>query len=90
MQDTTFLHGILSEIPNIFLIKLFKKTTPDTSQWIIEGHGVEPDIEVWNDPWKEFNGEDQQLNKAIEIAMKKLEENPPVIPGVPDFPDKSK
>ncbi len=67
----------------------FAHYAADTSKWIIEGHGVEPDIEVWNDPWKEFNGKDQQLNKAIDIALKKLEDNPPVIPGVPDFPDKS-
>ncbi len=67
----------------------FAHYAADTSKWIIEGFGVEPDIEVWNDPWKEFNGEDQQLNKAIEVALKELEKNPPAIPDIPDYPDKS-
>jgi tricorn protease len=67
----------------------FAHFAADGSDWIIEGHGVEPDIEVWNDPWKEFNGTDQQLNKAIEVIKKQLEENPPQIPDIPEFPDKS-
>lgn len=67
----------------------FAHFAADGSDWIIEGHGVEPDIEVWNDPWKEFQGTDQQLRKAIEVIKKQLEENPPQIPDIPDFPDKS-
>jgi tricorn protease len=67
----------------------FAHFAADGSKFIIEGHGVEPDIEVINDPWKEFNGEDEQLNKAIEVILKELEENPVNIPDTPDFPNKA-
>jgi tricorn protease len=67
----------------------FAHFAADGSEFIIEGHGVEPDIEVINDPWKEFNGEDEQLNKAIEVILKELEENPIQTPKTPDFPNKA-
>ncbi|MCK4664157.1 MAG: PD40 domain-containing protein [Bacteroidales bacterium] len=62
----------------------------DGSGWIIEGYGVEPDIVIVNDPAKEYAGEDQQLNKAIELILEELKENKPELPPVPPFPDKSK
>src|SRR5436305_14404913 len=34
-------------------------------QWIVEGHGVDPDIVVDNDPAKEFTGADRQPARAI-------------------------
>ncbi|MCF6342925.1 MAG: PDZ domain-containing protein [Bacteroidales bacterium] len=57
--------------------------------WTIGGYGVEPDIVVDNDPAKEYAGEDQQLNKAIEVILEQLKDfkSPPKIP---DYPDKSK
>ena len=58
--------------------------------WIIEGHGVDPDIEVDNDPAKEYAGEDQQLNKAIEQMKEELKSWPKELPGIPPFPDKTK
>ncbi|MFO8053768.1 MAG: PDZ domain-containing protein [Bacteroidales bacterium] len=57
-------------------------------KWIIEGHGVEPDLVVENDPAKEFGGEDQQLEKAIEVILKQLDEYKE-LPEIPEFPDKS-
>ena len=62
----------------------------DGSDWIIEGHGVDPDIIVDNDPAKEFEGEDQQLNKAIEIIMQELKDHPMEKGKIPPFPDKTK
>ena len=62
----------------------------DGSKWIIEGHGVDPDIVVDNDPAKEYAGEDQQLNKAIEIILEELKSYPEEFPAIPPFPDKSK
>ncbi len=56
-------------------------------EWIIEGKGVKPDIVVENDPWKEFNGEDQQLNKAIEVILEKLKDREP-LPNIPEPPVK--
>lgn len=56
-------------------------------EWIIEGKGVKPDIVVENDPWKEFNGEDQQLNKAIEVILEELKDREP-LPEIPEPPVK--
>lgn len=53
--------------------------------FIIEGHGVDPDILLENDPYLEFNGEDQQLNKAIEVIWKTKTEKKEV-PAIPEFP----
>jgi len=61
-----------------------------TNQWAIEGVGVEPDIWVDNDPAKEYAGEDQQLNKAIELILEELKNWPEKLPDIPPFPDKSK
>ncbi|NLO52436.1 MAG: protease, partial [Bacteroidales bacterium] len=58
--------------------------------FIIEGYGVDPDIEVRNDPAKEFEGIDQQLNKAIEVILEELRNNPQQYPDVPPFPDKTR
>ncbi|NUM72610.1 MAG: PDZ domain-containing protein, partial [Ignavibacteriaceae bacterium] len=58
--------------------------------WIMEGYGVDPDIEVDNDPALEFEGTDQQLNKAIEVIKEELKNNPPKMMPPPPFPDKSK
>jgi tricorn protease len=57
-------------------------------EWIMEGHGVDPDIVVDNDPAKEYEGVDQQLNKAIEVVLEDLEESPVKIPPPPPYPVK--
>jgi tricorn protease len=44
----------------------------DGREWMIEGHGVDPDIVVDNDPWREFQGQDQQLDRAIEVILEEL------------------
>jgi tricorn protease len=49
-------------------------------EWIIEGHGVDPDIEVDNDPASVIQGKDPQLERAVAELMKKLKENPPKPP----------
>lgn len=61
----------------------------DGSGWIIEGRGVEPDIEIFNDPYKEFIGEDEQLEKAIEVIKKQMKEYNYKPATIPPFPDKS-
>jgi tricorn protease len=55
-------------------------------EWIMENVGVSPDIVVDNDPAKEFAGEDQQLNKAVEILLAELKRNPPKPVAPPPFP----
>ncbi|MDR1332121.1 MAG: PDZ domain-containing protein [Tannerella sp.] len=47
-------------------------------EWIIENHGVDPDILIDNDPLREWNGEDQQLDRAIEEVMKDLKTRKPL------------
>ena len=53
----------------------FASYSIDDSSWIIEGFGVEPDIEVDNDPYEEFTGKDSQLLKAIEVLKEELKIN---------------
>ncbi len=62
----------------------------ENGNWVIEGHGVDPDIVVDNDPAKEYAGEDQQLNKAIEVIMEQLKNAKPPMEVPKVFPDKSK
>jgi tricorn protease len=66
----------------------FASYSPDSSTWIIEGLGIEPDIEVYNDPAREYKGIDDQLNKAIEVAKEQLK-NYKGLPPIPAAPDKS-
>ncbi len=68
----------------------FASYSSEESKWIIEGHGVDPDIVVDNDPAKEYAGEDQQLEKAIEVILEELKSFNKKIPPIPPFPDKSK
>jgi tricorn protease len=45
-------------------------------EWLIEGVGVTPDVEVDNLPYETFNGRDRQLEVAIELLEKKMKEQP--------------
>jgi tricorn protease len=67
----------------------FAPYSKDGKSWPIEGHGVDPDIVVDNDPAKEFAGVDQQLDRAIEEILKQLKAYPQDIPPPPPFPDRS-
>ncbi|MFW5901317.1 MAG: S41 family peptidase [bacterium] len=85
--------GIRGSLPFIdggsLRIPQFASYSAEKSKWIIEGHGVEPDIRVENDPYKEYQEIDQQLNKAIEVIRKKVEEKYEPLPEIPKAPDKS-
>ncbi|MGE0078266.1 MAG: PDZ domain-containing protein [Bacteroidales bacterium] len=67
----------------------FASFSSETSDWIIEGHGVDPDIYIDNDPYKEYMGIDDQLSKAIEVIKEQLKSYKP-LPAIPQAPDKSK
>ncbi len=60
----------------------------DGSNFIIEGHGVDPNIDIENDPYKDYMGEDEQLNKAIEVILEKLKTEGKTVPAIPAFPVK--
>jgi tricorn protease len=57
-------------------------------QWIIEGYGVDPDIEVDNDPKSEIAGRDPQLERGIAEVMAKLK-TPVKLPPRPPAPIKT-
>ncbi len=57
-------------------------------KWLIEGHGVEPDIVVDNLPHATFMGGDAQLTAAVALLKKKLKDEPIPLPAVPPFPKK--
>jgi tricorn protease len=56
--------------------------------YVIEGEGVSPDIEVDNHPASVIAGRDRQLERAIEEVMNKIEANPPRFPDHPEEPVK--
>ncbi|MDR0825140.1 MAG: PDZ domain-containing protein [Prevotella sp.] len=76
--------GISGSMPFIdgtdIRVPMFTSYDYKTGQWIIENHGVDPDILIDNDPVKEWGGEDQQLDKAIEEIMKDLKNRQPLTP----------
>ena len=58
-------------------------------KWLIEGHGVDPDIEIDNLPHATFGGEDAQLVAAIKFLEDQIAKNPNPVPPIPPYPDKS-
>ena len=68
----------------------FSRYDIEGKEWIMEGHGVDPDIVVDNDPAKEFAGEDEQLNRAIQQALDEMKTKPAKLAPPPPYPDKSK
>jgi tricorn protease len=57
--------------------------------WLIEGHGVEPDIAVDNLPHETFNGRDAQLEAGIKHLQELIAKEPRPVPPTPKYPDKS-
>jgi tricorn protease len=55
----------------------------------MEGHGVDPDIEVIDDPALMVNGGDPQLDAAIKHMLEEIEKNPYVPAKRPPYPDRS-
>jgi len=58
-------------------------------KWLIEGHGVEPDIVVDNLPHATFEGKDAQLEAAIAYLQSEIKAHPLPTITVPKYPDKS-
>lgn len=55
-------------------------TADETGRWIIEGHGVDPDIIVEQDPVEVLKGRDPQLERGVEELMKLLPATPAGLP----------
>ncbi|HSK71315.1 MAG TPA: S41 family peptidase [Pyrinomonadaceae bacterium] len=61
----TLIDGGVVNVPEFALANL-------KGEYVIEGYGVDPDIEVENDPKSVIAGRDPQLERAVEEVMKKL------------------
>jgi len=57
-------------------------------KWLIEGHGVDPDIVVDNLPHATFMGEDAQLKAAVDYLREQIRLNPVTVPPAPNCPVK--
>jgi tricorn protease len=58
-------------------------------KWLIEGHGVDPDIVVDNLPHEAFGGDDAQLKAALDLLKEEIRKDPHPVPPAPAYPDKS-
>jgi tricorn protease len=58
-------------------------------KWLIEGHGVDPDIVVDNLPHATYEGSDAQLQAAIKLLDEEIQKDPRPVPKAPPYPDKS-
>jgi len=57
--------------------------------WILEGIGVVPDIEVENDATSLLAGRDPQLERAVDEVLKAMEAEPRRLPTRPESPVKT-
>ena len=57
-------------------------------EWIIEGHGVDPDIDVDINPFEDWLGKDAQLEKAVEVLKEEMKSYK-ALPGTPAAPVKN-
>jgi len=58
-------------------------------KWLIEGHGVDPDMVVDNLPHSSYAGGDAQLDAAIKELEQEIKADPRPVPPAPAHPDKS-
>jgi len=65
-------------------VPTFRMYNPDGT-WFKEGHGVDPDIAVPEDPASLAKGVDTQLERAIQEVMGKLKDHAPVTPNHPAY-----
>lgn len=56
--------------------------------WGVEGHGIDPDMVVEDDPALMQNGGDPQLDAAITHMLKEIESKPHVRPKRPEAPNR--
>ncbi len=61
-----------------------------SGEWIIEGVGVSPDIEVVDRPEELAKGNDPGIQKAVEVLLDELKQNPRKKVIAPAPPDRSK
>jgi tricorn protease len=80
-------HGTLLDGGKVFVPEF--GTADENGRWIIEGHGVDPDIVVEQDPVAVLKGHDPQLERGIQELLKLLPATPGGLPHRPASPVKS-
>lgn len=65
-------------------VPTFRMLSPQ-GEWFREGHGVEPDVHVPEQPAELARGHDAQLETAIRLVMEQLEQRPWVTPELPPY-----
>lgn len=80
-------HGPLID-GGIVNVPEFSNADPD-GNWVIEGHGVDPDIVVENDPASVIKGEDPQLDRAIKEVLERMKTKKAALPSRPAAPNKA-
>jgi tricorn protease len=66
----------------------FASASPE-GQYVVEGHGVDPDIVVEQDVSAQLEGKDPQLDRGIEELRKAIQAAPVKLPGRPADPVKA-
>jgi tricorn protease len=56
-------------------------------KWLVENHGVDPDIMVDNLPHATFNGQDAQLDAALAYLREQIAKDPRPVPAPPPYPN---
>jgi tricorn protease len=75
------IDGGVVNVPSFALLNM-------KGEYIIEGYGVDPDIEVENDPKSVIAGHDPQLERAVAELMTKINATPVKLPKRPADPVK--
>jgi tricorn protease len=85
--------GVIGIWPRNWLVDGTITTQPEFSFWFkdvgwgVENYGTDPDIEIDITPQDYAKGADPQLDKAIDVVLEEIKENPPL---KPDFSHKPK
>ena len=83
------MSGIPSLIDGgVVTVPTFRMYDPD-GKWFKEGHGVDPDIEVKEDPALLAKGTDPQLQRAVDEVLKMIEKQGPAKPPRPAYEDRT-
>src|SRR5437867_6217056 len=84
--------GLVGLDEDISLVDGGYVTTPEAGMWdrqsgawVVENHGVDPDVVVVNTPDAMVSGHDLQLEKAIASIREQLDRNPPAHPKRPPY-----
>ena len=76
--QTTIDNGTVHQSNNAFY--------NNEGKWLVENHGVDPDIYIDNDPASVMAGKDPQLETAIKEVMKEIKEHPFKFAPQPPYP----